>query len=32
MILVAILDFVEKTEKRKNKITREISQGQYAYC
>ena len=31
-ILAAILDFVEKTEKRKKKITRQIPQGQYAYC
>ena len=31
-ILAAILDFVEGTEKRKKKITRQIPQGQYAYC
>ena len=32
MILAAILDFVEETEKRQKKFTREIPQGQYAYC
>ena len=31
-ILAAILDFVEETEKRKKKITRQIPQGQYVYC
>ena len=31
-ILAAILDFVEETEKRKKKFTRQIPQGQYAYC
>ena len=32
-ILAAILNFVEETEKReKKKFTRQIPQGQYAYC
>ena len=31
-ILAAILDFVEKTGERKKKFTRQIPQGQYAYC
>ena len=28
----AILDFVEETEKKNQKINRQIPQGQYAYC
>ena len=31
-ILAALFDFVEETEKRKKKFTRQIPQGQYAYC
>ena len=31
MILAAILDFVEKAEKRRKKFTGQISQGRYAY-
>ena len=31
-ILAFILDFVVETEKHKKKITRQIPQGQYAYC
>ena len=31
-ILAAISDLVEETEKRRKKNTRQIPQGQYAYC
>ena len=32
IIVSAILDFVEKTEKHQHNFTRRVIQGQYAYC
>ena len=32
IILAAILDFVEETQKTTRKIIRQIFQGEYAYC